>query len=111
MAAVGYGSTIRSAPSGAVPASLVPHPREELFTVLVVDDHPLLREAIASRLVTMGAVIDTQRDTERLFENAAVTSVAAHGPHHQSTSGPSAPSAPAGGAIDRDMPSPQQHSL
>ncbi|HEY6425020.1 MAG TPA: response regulator transcription factor [Pseudonocardiaceae bacterium] len=36
-------------------ASLVPHPREEMFTVLVVDDHPLLREAIASRLVTMGA--------------------------------------------------------
>ena len=38
MAAVGYGATVRSAPSGAVPASLVPHPREELFTVLVVDD-------------------------------------------------------------------------
>lgn len=56
MAAVGYGATVRSAPSGAVPASLVPHPRDELFTVLVVDDHPLLREAIASRLVTMGAV-------------------------------------------------------
>jgi DNA-binding NarL/FixJ family response regulator len=34
---------------------MVPHPREELFTVLVVDDHPLLREAISSRLVTMGA--------------------------------------------------------
>jgi len=56
VAAVGYGATVRSAPSGAVPASLVPHPREELFSVLVVDDHPLLREAIASRLVTMGAV-------------------------------------------------------
>ena len=56
VAAVGYGATVRSAPSGALPASLVPHPREELFTVLVVDDHPLLREAIASRLVTMGAV-------------------------------------------------------
>src|SRR5262249_48261 len=52
VAAVGYGATVRSAPSGAVPASLVPHPREELFSVLVVDDHPLLREAIASRLVT-----------------------------------------------------------
>ncbi|HKR49390.1 MAG TPA: response regulator transcription factor [Pseudonocardiaceae bacterium] len=56
MAVVGYGATVRSAPSGALPASLVPHPRDELFTVLVVDDHPLLREAIASRLVTMGAV-------------------------------------------------------
>lgn len=58
MAAVGYGSVVRSVatqPSGAVPASMVPHPREELFSVLVVDDHPLLREAIASRLASMGA--------------------------------------------------------
>ncbi len=55
MATVGYGATVRSRPSGAVPASLVPHPREELFSALVVDDHPLLREAIASRLASMGA--------------------------------------------------------
>ncbi len=55
MAAVGYGATVRSAPSGAVPASLVPHPREELFSALVVDDHPLLREATAPRLASMGA--------------------------------------------------------
>jgi DNA-binding NarL/FixJ family response regulator len=34
---------------------MVPHPREELFSVLVVDDHPLLREAIAARLRSMGA--------------------------------------------------------
>nr|WP_187352066.1 response regulator transcription factor [Allosaccharopolyspora coralli] len=34
---------------------MVPHPREELFTVLVVDDHPLLREAIAARMLQMGA--------------------------------------------------------
>ncbi|MQA15268.1 MAG: response regulator [Pseudonocardiaceae bacterium] len=34
---------------------MVPHPREELFSALVVDDHPLLREAIASRLTSMGA--------------------------------------------------------
>ncbi|MDR7303179.1 response regulator [Haloactinomyces albus] len=34
---------------------MVPHPREELFTVLVTDDHPLLREAISSRLLQMGA--------------------------------------------------------
>ena len=34
---------------------MVPHPREELFSVLVVDDHPLLREAIAARLRAMGA--------------------------------------------------------
>lgn len=55
MAAVGYGATVRSTPSGAVPASIVPHPREELFSALVVDDHPLLREAIATRLASMGA--------------------------------------------------------
>jgi DNA-binding NarL/FixJ family response regulator len=35
--------------------AMVPHPREELFSVLVVDDHPLLREAIAARLRSMGA--------------------------------------------------------
>lgn len=57
MAAVGYGSTTRSVPSGSVPASVVPHPREELFSVLVVDGHQLLREAIASRLASMGAGI------------------------------------------------------
>ena len=34
---------------------MVPHPREEQFSVLVVDDHPLLREAIAARLRSMGA--------------------------------------------------------
>ncbi|MDQ3886398.1 MAG: response regulator transcription factor [Actinomycetota bacterium] len=34
---------------------MVPHPREELFSVLVVDAHPLLREAVASRLASMGA--------------------------------------------------------
>lgn len=55
MAAVGHGSTVRSTASGAVPASLVPHPRAELFSVLVVDGHPLLREAIAGRLASMGA--------------------------------------------------------
>jgi len=58
VAAVGHGSVVRSGgaqPSGALPAYMVPHPREELFSVLVVDDHPLLREAIASRLVSMGA--------------------------------------------------------
>jgi CheY-like chemotaxis protein len=35
----------------------IPHPREEHFSVLVVDDHPLLREAIAARLRSMGAGI------------------------------------------------------
>ena len=34
---------------------MVPHPRDEQFSVLVVDDHPLLREAIAARLRSMGA--------------------------------------------------------
>ncbi|MGH3435487.1 MAG: LuxR C-terminal-related transcriptional regulator [Sciscionella sp.] len=55
MAAVGFGQAVRSTHAGATPASMVPHPREELFSVMVVDGHPLLREAIASRLTQMGA--------------------------------------------------------
>lgn len=55
MAAVGLGQAVRTTPAGVLPANMVPHPREELFTVLVVDDHPLLREAIAARLLQMGA--------------------------------------------------------
>jgi Zn-dependent protease with chaperone function len=87
-----------------VEALLAPAPRHR----------PLPVAAIAVLLVvTMGAVVDTQRDTERMFENASVTSVVAHGPRHQPASGHerSAPSAPAGDAIHRQMPSPQQHSL
>lgn len=37
------------------PPALLPQQREELFSVLVVDDQPLLREAIVGRLRTMGA--------------------------------------------------------
>ncbi|GAB3465196.1 hypothetical protein GCM10027436_77910 [Actinophytocola sediminis] len=55
MAAVGLGQAVRTTPAGVLPANMVPHPREELFSVLVVDDHPLLREAIAARLTQMGA--------------------------------------------------------
>lgn len=55
MATVGFNQAVRSTPAGALPASMVPHPREELFSVLVVDDHPLLREAISARLAQMGA--------------------------------------------------------
>jgi DNA-binding NarL/FixJ family response regulator len=55
VAAVGLGQAVRTTPAGALPANMVPHPREELFSVLVVDDHPLLREAIAARLTQMGA--------------------------------------------------------
>lgn len=55
MAAVGYGATVRSSPSAAVPASLVPHQRDELFSVLVADGHALMREALATRLTAMGA--------------------------------------------------------
>jgi Zn-dependent protease with chaperone function len=85
-----------------VEALLAPAPRHR----------PLPVAAIAVLLlVTMGAVVDTQRDTEQMFENASVTSVVAHGSRHQPTIGPEAPSAPAGGAIDHEMPSPQQHSL
>lgn len=60
MAVVGQGAPVRNT-QGAVlsattgPQPMVPHPREELFSVLVVDDHPLLREAIAARLRSMGA--------------------------------------------------------
>lgn len=55
MAAVGLSLTGRTTPADALPVGMVPHPREELFSVLVVDGHPLLREAIASRLANMGA--------------------------------------------------------
>lgn len=55
MAAVGLSEAARTTPADILPAGVVPHPREELFSVLVVDDHPLLREAIASRLAHMGA--------------------------------------------------------
>lgn len=55
MAAVGLDEAVQPTPTGSVPASMVPHPREELFSALVVDDHPLLREAIATRLTAMGA--------------------------------------------------------
>lgn len=55
MAAVGLEEAVLPTPTGTVPASMVPHPREELFSALVVDDHPLLREAITARLSEMGA--------------------------------------------------------
>ena len=56
VAAVGFNTAVRTTPvAGALPANMVPHPREELFSVLLVDDHPLLREAIAARLKQMGA--------------------------------------------------------
>jgi Zn-dependent protease with chaperone function len=87
-----------------VEALLAPAPRHR----------PLPVAAIAVLLlVTMGAVVDAQRDTERMFENASVTSVVAHGPRHLPTTGAerSAPSAPAGDAIDREVRSPQEHSL
>lgn len=55
MTAVGYSQAVPTTQAGALPATMVPHPREELFSVLVVDDHPLLREAISSHLAEMGA--------------------------------------------------------
>jgi DNA-binding NarL/FixJ family response regulator len=55
VAVVGHGAAVRPSSTGSLPASVVPHPREEMFTVLVVDDHPLLREAIGFRLASMGA--------------------------------------------------------
>ena len=59
MAVVGQGAPVRGSvgnpPNPVLSPAMVPHPREELFSVLVVDDHPLLREAIAARLRSMGA--------------------------------------------------------
>src|SRR5262249_52974210 len=57
VAVIGQGTPVRTplGTSSMLPPAMVPHPREELFSVLVVDDHPLLREAIAARLRTMGA--------------------------------------------------------
>ena len=55
MAVLGQGATVRGTTGAVLSPSAMPHPREEHFTVLVVDDHPLLREAIAARLRSMGA--------------------------------------------------------
>jgi DNA-binding NarL/FixJ family response regulator len=41
-------------------SDLVPHPRADYFSALVVDDHPLLREEIAARLVQLGAGVVRQ---------------------------------------------------
>jgi DNA-binding NarL/FixJ family response regulator len=42
-------------PARSAALSAVPYPRAEQFSALVVDDQPLLRDAIAARLRTMGA--------------------------------------------------------
>jgi DNA-binding NarL/FixJ family response regulator len=55
VAVVGQGAPVRGTTGAVLSPAMVPHPREELFSVLVVDDHPLLREAIAARLRSMGA--------------------------------------------------------
>jgi hypothetical protein len=55
VAVVGQGVPARGSTGPVLSPAMVPHPREELFSVLVVDDHPLLREAIAARLRSMGA--------------------------------------------------------
>jgi DNA-binding response OmpR family regulator len=55
LAVLGQGATVRGSVGAVLSPAMVPHPREEQFTVLVVDDHPLLREAIAARLRSMGA--------------------------------------------------------
>ena len=55
MAVLGQGATVRGTTGAVLSPSAIPHPREEHFSVLVVDDHPLLREAIAARLRSMGA--------------------------------------------------------
>lgn len=50
----GVGTPAR-AEGGLVPPAIVPRPRGETFTVLVVDDHPPLRQAVSAWLRTMGA--------------------------------------------------------
>ena len=55
MAVLGQGASVRGTTGAVLSPAVIPHPREEHFSVLVVDDHPLLREAIAARLRSMGA--------------------------------------------------------
>ena len=55
MAVLGQSATVRGTTGAVLSPAAIPHPREEHFSVLVVDDHPLLREAIAARLRSMGA--------------------------------------------------------
>jgi hypothetical protein len=75
-----------------VEALLAPAPRHR----------PLLVAGVAVLLLlTIGAVVETQRDTERLFENASVTAT----PRHPPTS------PPAGGTTHRHAPRPERHSL
>ena len=54
MAVLGQGATVRGTTGAVLSPATIPHPREEQFSVLVVDDHPLLREAIAARLRSWG---------------------------------------------------------
>jgi Zn-dependent protease with chaperone function len=75
-----------------VEALLAPAPRHRLLPVAGV---------VALLVVTLGAVVETQRDTERLFEIASITSTTGHGTTSVATSG----------AIDRQVPVVQQHSL
>jgi len=55
VAVLGQSATVRGTTGAVLSPAAIPHPREEHFSVLVVDDHPLLREAIAARLRSMGA--------------------------------------------------------
>jgi Peptidase family M48 len=90
-AAALHAMTERSRLVRRVEALLVPAPRRR----------PLVVAAVAALLVvTMTAVVETQRDTDRMFDNAGVTAAArAH------------PSPPAAGAIDPEVPHLQQHRL
>jgi hypothetical protein len=91
-AAALHAATERSRLVRRVEALLAPAPRHR----------PVLVAGVAVLLVvTMGAVLETQRDTEEMFENASLSATLAHG----------APSSPTGSAIDRQVPNPEQHSL
>jgi Zn-dependent protease with chaperone function len=75
-----------------VEALLAPAPRRRPMAVAAV---------AALLLVTMGTVLEAQQDTEQMFENASVTATPSHGATSSSNRG----------AIHRQVPRPEQHSL
>jgi DNA-binding NarL/FixJ family response regulator len=54
-AVMGLGQAVRVTPAGTLPANMVAHPREELFSVLIVESRAKFRTAVAEQLGRMGA--------------------------------------------------------
>jgi Zn-dependent protease with chaperone function len=91
-AAALHAVTERSRLVRRVEALLAPAPRRR----------PVLVAGVAVLLVvTVGTVLETQQDNERMFDNASVTATHTHRATSSST----------GGAIHRQVPRPEQHSL